>query len=169
MDELAEALNTAISMEKQGYDIYVKAAQKTANKLGKATLEAIAKKELDHIRAIEEFASRNLDKAIEVVNPGKKKDYVMPIMAELKDSLEKNVKKDSDLENAYKVALELEKRSFNFYKDLKGRSSDQKSKEFFQFLMTEENIHYELLQETLEYLNKPGNWYREQERWIVEG
>jgi rubrerythrin len=169
MDELLDALKTALEMEKEGYDLYIKASDKTSNKLGKATLIAIAKKELDHIKAIEEFANRNFDRAIGSINPKEKKEYVQTIMAGLKSRLDEKVKKDSDLDNAYKVALELEKKSFNFYKDLKSRSSDAKAKDFFQFLMGEENTHYQLLQETLEYLDHPANWYREQERWIVEG
>jgi rubrerythrin len=49
------------------------------------------------------------------------------------------------------------------------RSADPSSKKFFEFLMGEENNHYELLSETLEYLNSPKDWYREKEKWIVEG
>ena len=156
-------------MEKQGYDIYMEASRSTSNVLGKSTLQEIARKELDHIKAIKEFSKKNFDKAIASINPLEKKDYVLPIMKELKSTLDQKIQKDSDLENAYKVAMELEKKSYDYYQDLKNKSEDPKSKDFFQFLMGEENTHYELLEETLEYLNRPANWYREQERWIVEG
>jgi rubrerythrin len=169
MENLQEALNTALDMEKTGYDIYMKAAQKTSNKLGKNTLEAIAAKELDHIKAIEEFAEKNTGRAIEAINPKSKSDYIRPIMDKLAKSLDENVTKDSDLEKAYKVALELEKRSYDFYKKLNEESKDPQAKKFFEFLMGEENTHYELLSETLEYLNNPKDWYRVSERWIVEG
>lgn len=169
MENMQEALNTALDMEKTGYDIYMKAAQKTTNKLGKTTLEAIAAKELDHIKAIEEFAEKNIGRAIESINPKSKSDYIRPIMDKLAKSLDENVTKDSDLEKAYKVALELEKRSYDFYKKLNKESKDPQTKKFFEFLMGEENTHYELLTETLEYLNSPKDWYRVSERWIVEG
>jgi len=169
MDDLQKALNTALSMEKTGYDLYMKAAGKTSNKLGKSTLEAIAAKELDHIKAIEAFAEKNLKVAIAAINPKSKKEYVRPIMEKLSKYLDENITKDSDLEKAYKAAMGLEKGTFNFYKDLAARSADAQAKIFFEFLMGEENTHYELLSESLEYLNHPGNWYREQERWIVEG
>lgn len=169
MDDMTQALNTALSMEKTGYDLYMKAAGKTQNKLGRSTLEAIATKELDHIKAIEEFAGKSYKNAIVSINPKSKEGYVKPIMEKLSKYLDENITKDSDLEKAYKAAMGLEKGSYNLYKDLAGRSKDPQSKSFFEFLMGEENTHYELLSETLEYLNKPGNWYREQERWIVEG
>ncbi len=169
MEQLSQALKTALEMEKKGYDLYTKAAKKTSNLLGRSTLEAIAKKELDHMKAIEEFACKNIKGAISAINPLSKKDYVKPIMAKLAKTLDKEITSDADLEKAYKAALELETNSYNFYKGLRDGSSDAKVKQFFEFLMGEENTHYELLEETLEYLNKPGNWYREQERWIVEG
>ena len=169
MENIQEALGTAIGMEKSGYDLYIKAAQKTSNKLGKTTLEAIAAKELDHIRAIEEFAENNFGKAIESIHPKNKIDYVRSVMDKLEKSLDENISKDSDLEKAYKVALELEKRSYELYKKLNAESKNSQAKKFFEFLMGEENTHFELLTETLEYLNDPKDWYREQEKWIVDG
>jgi len=169
MDDLQRALETAIKMEKTGYDLYMKAAGKTLNKLGRATLEAIAVKELDHIKAIEEFSEKNIKKAIESINPKDKKDYVRVVMDKFAKYLDENITKDSDLEKAYKAAMGLEKSSYSFYKDLLNRSTDPRSKKFFEFLMGEENNHYELLSETLEYLNAPKDWYMEKERWVVEG
>jgi rubrerythrin len=169
MENIDKALETALKMEKTGYDLYMKAAGKTSNKLGKTTLEAIAVKELDHIKAIEEFAENNIGKAIASINPKSKIEYIRPVMDKLARYLDENITKDSDLEKAYKAAMGLEKNSYAFYKDLFNRSKDPKVKEFFEFLMGEENTHYELLSETLEYLNHPKDWYREKERWIVEG
>jgi rubrerythrin len=169
MENIQEALGTAVEMERSGYDLYIKAAQKTSNKLGRSTLEAIAAKELDHIKAIEEFAAHNIGKAIESIKPKNKKEYIKPIMDKLSKSLDENVSKDSDLEKAYKVAMELEKKTYDFYQKLSKGSKEPQAKKFFEFLMGEENTHYELLSETLEYLNSPKDWYREKERWLVEG
>jgi rubrerythrin len=169
MEQLTQALKTALDMEKKGYELYTKAAKKTSNLLGKSTLEAIAKKEQDHMRAIDEFACQNIKGAISAVNPKSKKDYVKPIMDKLSKQLDKNITSDSDLKEAYKTAMELETNSFKFYKDLRDGSKDAEVKKFFEFLMGEENTHYELLSDTLEYLDDPKDWYREQEKWIVEG
>ena len=168
MENLSEALRAAIDMEKKGYELYMSAAEKTSNKLGRETLEAIAVKELDHIAAIQKFSS-DINAAIGTINPAPKKDYVKPIMDALRAELEVKVKPDSDLEKAYEVAMGLEKDSYALYEKLAGKAEDPQAKKFFEFLMGEENIHYELLQETLEYLNNPGDWFKEQERWMVEG
>ncbi|MFH1710608.1 MAG: ferritin family protein [bacterium] len=169
MDDLQLALGTAIKMEKTGCDLYMKTAQKTLNKLGRSTLEAIAAKELDHIKAIEEFAENNIGNAIESIKPQSKSEYIRPIMDKFAKYLDENITKDADIEKAYKAAMGLEKSSYAFYKDLFTGSTDPQAKKFFEFLMGEEGIHYELLAETLEYLNNPKDWYREKEKWIVEG
>lgn len=173
--ELSKALAGAIEMEKKGYDLYIAAAGKTKNKLGKATLEAIAAKELDHIKAIEDMSeklltgSSDLSQPIKDINPKEKIDYIRPIIDKLRGELEEKVKPDSDLEGAYKVAMGMEKASFGLYQKLWGESDNPQAKAFFKFLMGEENTHWEILRETLEYLNKPAQWFEEKERWIVEG
>jgi rubrerythrin len=175
MQNIIESLKAAIEMEHEGHDLYVQAAEKTSNKLGKETLFEIAKKELDHIAAIKEFIKQvsgenfDIDKATQKINPITVKDYIIPIMKKLKKKLHEKIKADSDLENAYKVAMGLEKESYNLYNKLSKETDDQGSRKFFEFLMGEENNHYELLQDTLEYLNDPGEWFKKQERWIVEG
>ncbi len=175
MSDILDALKMAVEMEKKGFDIYMKAASKTNNDLGRSTLEAIAAKELDHIKAIEEFSEKigakamSLDKAISLINVKNKKDYILPIMEKLRSALDAKIKADSDLEKAYEVAMKLEKDSYNLYKKLAGESGEPQAKKFFEFLMGEEKTHYELLEETLQYLNNPGDWFAEQERWIVEG
>lgn len=175
MSNIRDSLEMAVQMEKSGYEIYMKAAKKTQNKLGKTTLEAIAAKELDHIKAIVKFSEKvgekvsSIDMAISLINVKNKKDYILPIFEKLKSELDAEVSPDADLEKAYQVALQLERDSYDLYKKLAGESKDPQAKKFFEFLMGEENTHYELLQETLQYLNSPGDWFAEQEKWIVEG
>jgi len=169
MNDLDKALGIAMEMEKRGYDIYRQASGKTKNKFGQATLEAIADKELDHMKAIEEFSAKNLHLAIESIKVKEKNDYIRRIMEKLTGQLEKTTSGDADLRNAYEVAMKLEKESYALYEKLGKQTSDSMAKQFFSFLMKEESNHYDLLSETLQYLDRPGDWYREKEKWIVEG
>jgi rubrerythrin len=162
-------------MERKGHSIYTAAAAKTENKLGRATLEAIAAKELDHIKAIQSFCQLPDEKAgqisqqIEDIRYRDKKDYISNIMEKIRWVLEERITANPDLVEAYSVAMDLEKQSYDFYEKLYQEASNPKVKDFLKFLMGEENNHYEILQETLEYLDHPGDWFREQERWLVEG
>lgn len=172
---LNESLAMALGMEREGYAIYMEAAKKTKNKLGKATFEAVAAKEIYHIKAIEDFIKGVADKKItlkedlEHIRLTGKIDYIQEIMGELKSEIAAKVQPDSDLNKAYQVALKLETNSYDLYKKLYAEAKEPLVKELFHFLMQQENIHFELFQETLEYLDHPGDWFREQERWIIEG
>ncbi|MCX5726353.1 MAG: ferritin family protein [Candidatus Saganbacteria bacterium] len=175
MEKLIASLKIALEMERMGYDIYMNAAKKTKNKLGRETLEAIARKELDHMEAIKMFSRKlgggsiDIESAIKAIGPMGKKAYILLIMEKLQSELDKKMKPDSDLEKAYEAAMGLEREAYDFYKKLAGEAGDKETKKFFEFLIKEENIHYELLQETLEYLNRPGDWFKEKERWVIEG
>ena len=175
MEQLLRILKSAVEMENNGYKIYMDASEKTSNKFGKQTLKAIADKELDHIAAINEFIAQlsagtvDIGRAIANINPKDKKEYIAALVKDLRSELSATIVEDSDLEKAYRVAMSFEKGSYDLYKKLSEEINDPQSVKFFEFLMGEENTHYELLQETLEYLNNPGDWFKEQERWIVEG
>lgn len=175
MRSVLEAMKIALEMEKKGYRLYTEAAAKTNNRLGKATLEAIAAKEVDHIKTIENYCQQSAEtlgefkKNVREIKLRDKIDYIRSILEKIGAQLEEKIRADADLVETYKVALELERESYNFYQSLREETDDSEVKEFLGFLMKEENNHYELLQETLQYLDHPGDWFREQERWIVEG
>ncbi|OGC13185.1 hypothetical protein A3D23_00980 [candidate division WOR-1 bacterium RIFCSPHIGHO2_02_FULL_53_26] len=175
MKSTLEAMKIALDMEKKGYKIYMDAANRTVNKLGKSTFEAVAAKEIEHIKAIEGYCQRpegdpEAAKMIGAIKHAEKKDYIRRIIEKVGRRLEeKPIKTDADLSEAYKAALDLERESYLFYKGLADEAASPTVKAFFKFLMGQENTHYELFQETLEYLDHPGDWFREQERWIVEG
>jgi rubrerythrin len=174
MKSTLEAMKIALDMEKKGYQAYIYAARKTLNKLGRSTLEAIAAQELEHIKAIEGYCQRpetdpEATRLIGQIRHSEKKDYVREIIEKLGQHLNEKVAGDGDLAEAYKTAMELERESYVFYKNLAQEAVVPTVKAFFQFLMEQENTHFELFQETLEYLDHPGDWFREQERWIVEG
>ena len=175
MKSTLEAMKIALDMEKKGYQAYMDAAHKTQNQLGRSTLEAIAAQELEHIKGIEGYCQRpeadpDAARLIGQIRHSEKKDYIRGIIAKLGGQLnDKVAAAGADLSETYKTAMELERQSYVFYKDLSREASVPSVKSFFQFMMEQENTHFELFQETLEYLDRPGDWFREQERWIVEG
>ncbi len=172
-EDLANAAKTAISMEEEGYSIYVKAAEKARNPLGASTLRAIAAKELLHKKAIEDFylgltgthisrAPLNEDK---LWSAGLKSE----ILSGIKDSLDKLTGSDEDLIKAYDISMEMERRGYDFYASIAAGTTNEDAKKLFSFLAKEENIHFELLQDTQLYLSNPSEWFHKEEKWLVEG
>ena len=75
---------------------------------------------------------------------------------------------DDDIE-AHKTALELEKKSYEFYEKQYEQTDDPELKKFFKFLMEQENAHYQLIQNAYHYIQNPEHFFAEEEKWIVEG
>ena len=173
MSSILENTKMAIELEEKGYEFYIQTANNTSNQLARSTLTSLAERELLHKEKIVElFDALSKKSGIKAdhshVNPGKK-ELLMPILAKLKASLGKTFKTTEDINEAYKIAEGLEKDSFMLYEKIANESTDSMIKQFYLSLAAEEKDNYAILDETLEYLNNPGEWYRLKERWIVEG
>lgn len=166
----------AIELEEKGYEFYTQTAHKSQNPLAISTLNSLAVRELEHIKRIKEFymsltGEKQLkhDWLAKVSVPPTKAQLLKPILDNLKKSLGHKFETEADINNAYKIAEGLEKDSFKLYDGIAKQAPDDTTKKFFTALAEEENEHYAILDETLEYLNNPGDWFKRQERWIVEG
>lgn len=176
MNDLIADTKLAIELEKKGYDFYLQTAVKTGNPLAKPTLEGLATREMEHLNKIKEFykdltGEKKLRsdwlKGVEV--PPSKEALIRPILKKLQKSLDKEIKTETDINEAYKIAKGLERDSYNLYDKISKESGDETAKKFYASLAQEEREHYDILEETLLYLNNPGEWFKQNERWIVEG
>ncbi|OGC21416.1 hypothetical protein A2291_07850 [candidate division WOR-1 bacterium RIFOXYB2_FULL_42_35] len=176
MNDLIADVKLSIELEKNGYDFYTKTAEKTNNPLAVLTLKSLAERELVHLEKIKQFY-KNLTgeqklasdwlKGVEV-SPTKQ-ELLKIIINKLKDSLDKSFETQAEINEAYSIAEIMERDSFNLYDKIAKESSDETTKKFYAALAEEEKEHYTILEETLLYLNKPGDWFKEQEHWILEG
>lgn len=176
MSDLKADVKLSIELEEKGYTFYTQTAAKTKNPLALSTLQSLAEREMEHIRKISEFfqsltgetqLADNWLAGVEV--PPSKADLVRPIMARLKENLNKKFESEADINEAYKIAEGLERDSFNLYDRIARESRAEPAKKFYAALAQEEREHYAILDETLQYLNNPADWFRKEERWIVEG
>ena len=93
-----------------------------------------------------------------------KKFFTMTV----KEFKEKTAFTEEDVK-AHETALQLEQSAYDFYKELFGKAKDEKTKEFFKFLMEQENAHYMFIQKAHEFIKNPDQFFAEEEGWIVEG
>jgi rubrerythrin len=144
-----ESLNLAIELEQKGHDYYQENAAKTNNPMAK----------LDHIKTIKKIAAGKDVENIEV-----QKSNVEENVKEVFESFSDKEKEDWEEidEQVYKHALELEQDIYDLYAKLADQT-EGKEKEFFEALMTEENNHYESIQNTLYYLTENSQWLDEEE------
>ena len=89
-----------------------------------------------------EFFSSNID------------DFKLQLMGE-----------SSDLK-AYEVAMGIEKKGSEFYKQAAESTEDIEAKELFEFLAKEEEAHYKALEGMHSYLMDPESWPMEEQEWF---
>ncbi len=170
---LEAAAKTAIGMEEEGYSLYTEAAGRSKNPLGRTTLLAIAEKELMHKREIQKFYNHLTGKEVKELPSGEKTKLSDCLKSEVLSGIKQELKAgaglESDLLKTYELAMEMEKSGYAFYSDIAAKTDDPAAKKLFEFLAKEENSHYEMFQDTYLYLSNPSEWFKKEEKWLVEG
>ncbi len=167
--EIEEAVKMAIENEVKGREMYLSFANRAKNSVTKKTFEFLADEELRHIDKIKEIAkdetgllevpdlqSTSLEKMKEIFG------------LSIKD-FDKQATPDSDDIKAHEIGMELERKSFDFYKELSEEAADEKIRIFFDALMKEENSHYEMISKGYDFIKNPEGFYSEEEGWLLEG
>jgi len=169
-EEYLKGLQLALKTEHDGYRFYVDAAARSGSALAKATFEGLAAAELTHIEVIQKY-----DAAIRKGGdwpegqgaPSEHPDLparIATIFSEAAKTIDAAVAEAADDTAAYKKALEFERKSYELYKDMASRTDDKRAKLFCEFMMVEEDQHYKILDETLQFLNEPADWFAKYER-----
>ncbi len=168
-------LNIALKMEEDGYDFYNVEASKSQSDVVKGVFSSLAQEELKHIDIIKKHveslsSSGKWPSVKELVDSRKNlKEEVKTVFKEAAKKLGKVTKVDSDAVNAYKRGIALEKDTYDYYKDLLDKATDADEKSFYSFLTVQENWHYRILSETVEYLEHPLDWFTGEEKPMFEG
>lgn len=169
-EDVSNALRVALKMEADGIEMYEKAAQKCSNTLGKKMFLGLAEDEKSHIRMIEEIAkSQGLSAALEEARSGTPRERIKTIFSQARDEIVEEVASTADDIMALKTALGMEKESHEFYRKAAGETSCVDESALFERLAKEENEHFGVLQNTLEYLENAGNWFLWEEKGLLDG
>ena len=70
---------------------------------------------------------------------------------------------------AFKVAMDMEKDDYEFYKELAAMTHNETERALFEKLAEEEKKHYDVLGETHSFLTDTGNWFMWEDHSIAEG
>lgn len=162
--EPKQSFQKALVFEQKGYDIYKDAARKTKNPIVAKTFSYLADQELSHIEDIKDYLEKE-----QVEFKGESPNHSKEFFSMAAKEFSKKAKLSDDDLKAHETALQLEKESYNFYKEQYSSTKDAELKRFFKFMMEQENAHYELIQKAYGYIKNPAAFYAEEERWMAEG
>ncbi|MDB4349592.1 ferritin family protein [Omnitrophica bacterium] len=170
---LTEALNASIEMEEEGRAFYIKAAKNSKNEFGKRVFEALADDEIRHIAAIKQYyeaiAKKKKAPQLGKVMPRHKNIKERLIFGKRESELLKKIPAEADELKAYEIAANMENEGYRFYKKTLDEAGDPDVKDLYKFLISEEEVHLELVSNAYEYLRDPAAWFAKEERPIVEG
>ena len=170
-EERIEALEVALTNEKNEGEFYRRHAERTNDPLGKKMFQTLADDEAEHYDRILELHKKLSDegKWPETL-PLKAKDTVVKdVLNSVIEGVDVSTQADTDDLEAVKIAIEFETKGEAFYKSLRQSVEDPQEKSFYGLLESIEREHRLSLEETYEYFKDPEGWFQKMEKPHLDG
>lgn len=165
-----ERVDFALKTENDGSAFYRQEAGRVGHKLAKAAFEILAKEEVRHVALIEALATRLTGKGAPVaVDSPTKGSLVESIKTIYMSAMEEKPGPDPGAAEAYAKAIELEKRVSALYFEYARESQSDEARRLFNVLYREEQDHLTLLEDMLNYLTKPDQWFIDKDYVMLDG
>jgi rubrerythrin len=170
-EKTMEALRTAIQMEIDGKEFYLKASSQSKNEMGKKLLENLSAEEDYHMRKFQEIyglieQKMGWPKADFQPDGGKK---LRTIFSE--SIAQMSMKKEAlpDEIDTVQKAMDMESATREFYVRQRENSVHLAEKQFYEMVANEEREHFLILLDYFEYLKNPAAWFVEKEHPSLDG
>jgi len=170
-DTALKGLKTAIQMEIDGKQFYLKASQKSSNEAGKKLLESLAAEEDIHRQKFEEIFESIRDK-----NAWPRVDFkpdggssLRTLFSRATGQVGKFVRaSDSELD-AVQTAVGMEGKTYDFYMSQSQSTLYPAARDFYEALASQEREHQLILVDYYEYLKNPAAWFVHSEHPSLDG
>lgn len=161
-EEVLEPLRIALRLEHEGKKFFAEAASRCEGKLPRQTFQFLAAEEDKHIEHIERFYKSLVDSpdaAPPAVDDVATDERFATLKGQL-DALRTSLTPDaSDLE-AYQTALQFENGAEEFYAEQADKADKPAIREFYHWLIREEERHAALLESCIRFVQDPASWFK---------
>lgn len=159
IENIKDAILTAIQMEKDGYSFYTKAAALTNSKMGRTIFESLAEDEQRHLDVFQKMFEDKVSKSEwnDLIDSSKKYTKIPIFPTDLKNSLGMN--SDSNELDALGMAMDSEKEAIDYYSKIKENLEEQEVKNVIDEIIEQEKNHYSLLEKEFNHINSTGYWF----------
>ena len=164
--EFRDALEKARKLEIDGAEFYEKLAEKCSLPGGSQLFTSFSADERRHLKVVSDIAKglgANMD---DMPMP---RDSIRTLFTDLAEKMEDATPAAAEEKEAVEIALGMEKKSYDLYDQASRDAEDEPTQKLMARLAQEENQHYEMLENTLEYLNGTEEWFLWGERGMIEG
>src|SRR5436853_4041554 len=143
-----DALELTLAIERRGYTFYTNASQKTKNGSGRRMFQRLAAEESDHLRRLQQEHRSVLEQNQWLKREPARLPLSRKIVEEIfpqKELLKIEVKDETSELDALNIAMNLERRSHQFFMDFAKEISDAHGRKIFQDFARDEESHLQAL------------------------
>ena len=159
IENVKDAILTAIQMEKDGYAFYTKAAAQTKSDMGRTIFESLAADEQRHLDIFQKMFEDKLGKSEwnDLINSSKKYANIPVFPTNLKDAPGMDL--ESTEIDALRMAMDSEQEAINYYNKIKETINNKDLKNILNEIIEQEKNHYSLLEKEFNHINTTGYWF----------
>jgi len=159
IENIKDAIKTAIQMEQEGYDFYQKAAAQTSSEMGRTVFKSLAADELLHLEVFQKMFDEKVgkDEWNNLVNSGLKYSDIQVFPKDLKRI--EGANPETNEIDALRIAMDSEKRAIDYYSQIKENSKDSELNEIINEIINQEKNHYQILEGEFHHINSTGYWF----------
>lgn len=158
MEKIIEILKTAIKIERNGITSYLDFAYKTKDTTGKNMFIKLAQDEYKHMEIFEKELDSVMCNRFWVCEEIPE-SIIEKIAPQIRDIDKTKGEEGQDELSALKTALDLEKKSINYYSDAKKSIDEQEAIKLFERIIEMEESHYDLIQAAIDHIEQTGFWF----------
>lgn len=170
-ERILQAIKIAIEMELEGKQCYLAASKGSTNEAGRNLLQSLAEEEDNHRQTFE-----GIYNAVRQGRDWPHVDLGTDRAGAIRETLVKtcqvlgvSVSGTSSELDAVKVAIDKEKKSYDFYENQASKAIYDTERSFYRALAREEREHELILLDYFDYLSDPAGWFVKTEHPSLDG
>lgn len=152
----------AMQMEKDGEDYYRSLAQQAGNKGLKTIFTMLADEEVKHYKVVQQMMTQKPRMTETTILTG-----VKNVFAQIKES-NQGFNFDARQTELYRKAQDIERNSREFYLQKADEVQQEYHKEIFLKLAEQENKHFFLLENIIQFVSRPEHWLENAEFYHLD-
>lgn len=152
-------LDFAMQMEQDGEKLYRGLADTIENTGLKKIFTMLADEEAEHFKVF-----KHLKENTPLGLPENKiLEQSKNIFSAMKEGAPFTINATTEQKEAYSLALEMEKKSIDFYEEKAAVSQNKEEKKLLRAIAREERRHYRLIEGVIDFISRPEQWLEDAE------
>jgi len=148
------ALESARKLEKEGYEFYIKACEKTDDEKGREMFKFLAFEEVKHYDIVNSLIKMFGGESLPM--PKEEVEEKSGVFSETEGG---KITEKSDELDALNIGIKAEHRSIKAYSQVYDRTDDERLKIAMKKLVDEEKRHLSILEKEVEFITDTGEWH----------